>query len=213
MNIFGHENPGASHMSDEAGRVEAPLTSPKPEAAAMPPAVDAEILAALGHSRDRAAQLLVAEHGLAVGRLCMALLGRQGEAEDALQETLFAALDGLEKFRGEGTLRAWLFSIARRRCARRLSERSRERDTKQALSDASLTAPLPSAERLSMARRARSLLEQIKPSEREALVLRFAGELSFREVAELCRIDEAAARKRVSRGLSRLRVLLGEDES
>ncbi len=201
-------------MSDEDGRVEASLTSPKTEVTTAPAgAADAEILAALGHHRDRAAELLVAQHGLAVGRLCMALLGQQGEAEDALQETLFAALDGLEKFRGEGTLRAWLFSIARRRCARQLSARSRERDTKQALSDAGNAAPTAGAERVSMARRARLLLDEIKPSEREALVLRFAGELSFREVAEICSIDEAAARKRFSRGLSRLRVLLGEDES
>ena len=48
---------------------------------------------------------------------------------------------------------------------------------------------------------------------REALVLRFAGDLSFREVGVACGIDEAAARKRVSRGLCRLRALLGEDES
>ena len=212
MNIFGHENPGAAHMSDEEGRVETPLTSPEPEALSASPAGDAELLAVLGQNRERAAELLVAQHGLAVGRLCMALLGRQSEAEDALQETLLAALDGLQKFRGEGSLRAWLFSIARRRCARQLSERSRERD-KQALSGASVTATTPGAERLSMARRARSLLEQIKPSEREALVLRFAAELSVREVAEICSIDEATARKRVSRGLSRLRVLLGEDES
>jgi RNA polymerase sigma-70 factor (ECF subfamily) len=215
MNILGHENPGAPHMSDERGRVEGALTSPAPqtEASATPHAADTAILLALGESRERAAALLVSEHGLAVGRLCMALLGRQGEAEDALQETLLAALDGLEKFRGEGTLRAWLFSIARRRCARQLSERSREREAKQELGSASMTVTTPAAERLSTARRARSLLEKIRPSEREALVLRFAGELSFREIAEICNIDEAAARKRVSRGLTRLRMLFGEDES
>ena len=70
-----------------------------------------------------------------------------------------------------------------------------------------------SGERLSMARRARVLLAEIRPTEREALVLRFAGELSFREVGQACNIDEAAARKRVSRGLARLRALLGEDKS
>ena len=200
-------------MSDEKGRVEVAPSHPKPEPAGTPPAADAEILALLGQSRERAAALLLAQHGLAVGRLCMALLGRQSDAEDALQETLLAALDGLEKFRGEGTLRAWLFGIARRRCARQLSERARERDARQALGSAGVPVTTPGAERLSMARRARLLLDEIRPSEREALVLRFAGELSFREVAQICSIDEAAARKRVSRGLSRLRVLLGEDES
>jgi RNA polymerase sigma-70 factor (ECF subfamily) len=64
-----------------------------------------------------------------------------------------------------------------------------------------------------LARRARQLLDEIRPSEREALVLRFAAELSFRELGAACGIDEAAARKRVSRGLQRLRSLLNEDKS
>jgi RNA polymerase sigma-70 factor, ECF subfamily len=217
MNIFGHENQGASHMSDEDGRVEATLESPKTEPAAAPAASglrDSEILEALRRKdRPRAAELLVSDHARAVGRICMALLGSQSEAEDALQETLVAALDGLESFRGDGTLRAWLGSVARRRCARRLTERSRERDAKQLLRADEAVAETGNGERRSMARRARVLLDDIRPTEREALVLRFAAELSFREVGEACGIDEAAARKRVSRGLARLRVLLGEDKS
>jgi len=199
--------------------VEANLESPSPSLAAdvgpRAPAVeqdvDAQILAALARKdRDAAAELLVQAHARAIGRTCMALLGSQSDAEDALQETLVAALDGLESFRGEGTLRAWLLSVARRRSARRLTARSRERDAQHSLSAPEAS---PSAERLSMARRARQLLDEIKPTEREALVLRFAAELSFREVGQACGIDEAAARKRVSRGLLRLRSLLGEDKS
>ena len=204
-------------MSDEDGPVEATLDSPKTEPAAAAVARrarDSEIVQALGRKdRARAAELLVTEHGRAIGRTCMALLGSQSEAEDALQETLVAALDGLEAFRGDGTLRAWLGSVARRRCARRLTERSRERDAKQLLRAGETTAETGNGERLSMARRARLLLDDIRPTEREALVLRFAAELSFREVGEACGIDEAAARKRASRGLARLRALLGEDES
>ena len=40
---------------------------------------------------------------------------------------------------------------------------------------------------------------------------RFEGDLSFKEVAEACGIDEAAARKRVSRALAKLRAELGEE--
>jgi RNA polymerase sigma-70 factor, ECF subfamily len=211
MNISGHENQGAAHMSDEEAGVDASVESPNslPTPARSTP--HEPILEALANGkRERAATLLLDEHAAAIGRACMALLGSQSEAEDVLQETLMAALDGLEKFRGEGSLRAWLLSIARRRCAKRLETRARERDLKQ-----SLTAPeaAASAERLSMAARARRLLEEIRPTEREALVLRFAAELSFREVGQACGIDEAAARKRVSRGLSRLRSLLDEEKS
>jgi RNA polymerase sigma-70 factor (ECF subfamily) len=212
MNISGHENQGAAHMSDEEAGVEASLESPSTIRPPLTrPGNDEPIVQALAKKdRERAAELLVEEHGQAIGRACMALLGSQSEAEDALQETLMAALDGLESFRGDGTLRAWLLSIARRRCAKRLEARARERALKDRLADPEMA---PSAERVTMAARARRLLDEIRPTEREALVLRFAAELSFREVGQTCGIDEAAARQRVSRGLARLRRLLGEDKS
>lgn len=195
-------------MSDEEAPVEASLQSSEPST--QPARTDADVLQAMAaKDRPAAAELLVELHAQAVGRLCMALLGSQSEAEDALQETLIAALDGLETFRAEGTLRAWLLSIARRRCARRIEARGRERELRRSLP---MTEEVAGAERLSMARRARLLLEQIRPTEREALVLRYAAELSFREVGQACGIEEAAARKRVSRGLSRLRALLGEEK-
>lgn len=199
-------------MSDEEAGVDASRESPSncQPALTRPGSADAIVQALAQNDRQRAATLLVAEHGQAIGRACMALLGSQTEAEDALQETLMAALDGLEAFRGDGTLRAWLLSVARRRCAKRLEARTRERDLKERMA---APEPASSAERASMAARARRLLEEIRPTEREALVLRFAAELSFREVAHACGIDEAAARKRVSRGLGRLRTLLGEDKS
>ena len=59
---------------------------------------------------------------------------------------------------------------------------------------------------------ARAALAAIRPSEREALVLRYLGELSFREVGEACGIDEAAARKRVSRALAKLRDIVGRNK-
>ncbi len=74
---------------------------------------------------------------------------------------------------------------------------------------------MPGAEALLDARRrserVRRALGVLKPSERDAVVLRFEGELSFREVGEACGIDEAAARKRVSRALERLRAEIGEE--
>jgi RNA polymerase sigma-70 factor (ECF subfamily) len=177
---------------------------------------DQEIARALASTDHRLALGLCARHhGAAVGRLCMALVGTQAEAEDLAQETLLAAHDAFGDFRGEGSIRAWLFGIARKKCARHLERRVRRESRLRLVHDATRAdAADEQFHRRQRAEQARAALEQIRPSEREAVVLRYAAELSFREVGEACGIDEAAARKRVSRALARLRdALVKQGES
>ena len=158
---------------------------------------------------DAALALCVRQHGAAIGRLCMALVGSQADAEDLTQETLLAARDAFDSWRGEGSIRAWLFGIARRKCARHLETRTVGRAKLELLrDDAPAPDPADAASERQLAARARKALAEIRPSEREALILRYAGGLSFREVAAACGIDEAAARKRVSRAHARLRAEL-----
>lgn len=172
-----------------------------------------EELVAAGRHREAVA-LCVREHGAAVGRLCMALLGSQPDAEEVLQETMLAAYAQMSSWRGEGSVRAWLFGIARRQCARRFERGARERRghlrvVPEPAGEASpAVAMVATIEATRRAQAVRAALAALRPSEREALVLRYQGELSFREIAELCGIDEAAARKRASRGLARLRTAL-----
>jgi RNA polymerase sigma-70 factor (ECF subfamily) len=148
----------------------------------------------------------IQQHAGAIGRTCMALLGSQVEAEQALRETLAAANDGFESRPAQHSLRAWLLGIARQRCAARLAARARERVTR-------LGSGAPAGARQSMPERARRLLDDVRPSEREALVLRFTAELSCQEVAQACGVDEVSARKRISGGLARVVSLLSEEKS
>jgi RNA polymerase sigma-70 factor, ECF subfamily len=166
-----------------------------------------------GEHREALA-LCVHEYGTAVGRLCMAMLRSQAEAEDVVQETFVAAYQGFAAYRGEASFRAWLCGIARKKCLK-LIEGKRRRDKKLVLLQGG--EPSQSAEEIlqqrQRAERARAALEEVKPSEREALLLRYQCELDYGAVASACAIDEAAARKRVSRGLLRLReVLAGVSE-
>lgn len=155
-------------------------------------------------------------HGPAIGRLCMALLGSQQDAEDVTQETLIDAYEGLSGWRREGSVRSWLMAIARRKCARMVEKRARRSAKLRLVHDADKNPPSSDrAERRLLIRqraaRAREALEAVRPSEREALLLRFGAGLSFREVGLACGIDEAAARKRVSRAIAHLRETLREE--
>jgi RNA polymerase sigma-70 factor (TIGR02960 family) len=56
---------------------------------------------------------------------CYRILGSAQDAEDALQETLLAAWQGLPGFEGRASVRTWLYQIATRRCLNALRSASR----------------------------------------------------------------------------------------
>ena len=153
------------------------------------------------------------EHGGAVGRLCMAMLGNQAEAQEVAQETFLAAFQGISKFRAQGSVRAWLFGIARRQCARRIQRGPRRH--LQLVAEAHAGSDDTEGELLAKGRsdNLQRHLSQLKPSERDLLLLRFAGDLSFRELAELLDLSEATARKRASRALLKLRSIMDPEDS
>src|SRR3954469_17103128 len=68
---------------------------------------------------------LIAPHQRELQLHCYRMLGSLQDAEDALQETLVAAWNGLERFEGRASGRTWLYTIATNRClnARRTADR------------------------------------------------------------------------------------------
>lgn len=170
-----------------------------------------EALIAAGDFRE-ALSRCARVYATGLGRLCMAFTGSQAESEELVQETLLAAFDAFPQYRAEGTVKAWLFGIARRLCGRHTEMRARRESRLRLVHD---TRPRPDASDLALEReraeRARAALAKLKPSEREAVVLRYEAGLSFKELSIACGVDEQAARKRVSRALAKLRAELGEE--
>jgi len=149
-------------------------------------------------------------HGAVLGRLCMAMLGSQADADEATQETLLRAHRAMATYRAEGSVKAWLCGIARHVCAHMLETRRKHRELLEVV-------PTDGEARdvFVLRRRARVLreaLNKLKPTEREALVLRFVADLSHREIATATNLDEPAARKRISRALARLRTVMPDEE-
>ncbi|MCW5807754.1 MAG: RNA polymerase sigma factor [Deltaproteobacteria bacterium] len=179
----------------------------------LPPEPD-PIIALLHEGRHREAIALCARrHGTVLGRLCMALLGSQADADEATQETLLRAHRAMATYRGEGSVKAWLCGIARHVCAHFLESRRRGRE----LAELAVVPDLgdESQDLFANRQRARELraaLSQMKPSERDVLILRYVADLSHREIATACNLDEATARKRISRALARLRSVLSTSD-
>lgn len=149
-------------------------------------------------------------HHVVLGRLCMALLASQADADEAVQETLLRAHRAMPTYRADGSVKAWLCGIARHVCAHVLETRRRGRELLEVV-------PVEDEQRDAFAtrQRARAIREalgKLKPSERDVLVLRYVADLSHREIAAACGLDEPTARKRISRALARLRTVMPEGE-
>jgi RNA polymerase sigma-70 factor, ECF subfamily len=190
------------------GQASAAPAAPSTEPPAVVQPEDVDIVNALerGETR-RALALCVERHGSSIGRLCMAMLGSQADADDATRETLLSAHQNFGEHRGTGSLRAWLLGIARNQCLQQLESLRRRGAKKPALAtNGSVAEPgvdggLGAKHR---AERSRALLDNVRPSDRDALLLRFLADLSFEEVAAALGIDEGTARQRVSRALGHL---------
>ncbi len=179
-------------------------SEPEPPAARDP---IAQLIAAGNHREALTA--CARTHATILGRLAMALLGSQADADEAVQETLLRAHKSMASYRAEGSVKAWLCGIARHVCVRTLETRRRGRELSLELVRPETTDELATRQR---ARLLRDALDQLKPTEREALVLHYVAGLSHREIATACNLDEATARKRTSRALARLRSVMPGQE-
>ncbi len=176
-------------------------------ASASSGAGDGEIRSAIDRGdHAQALSLCVRQHGASVGRLCFSLLGSATDADDLLQETLVAAHQGFSEFAGRGSVRSWLCGIARHKCLKLLEKKRRRSARLRLVGEPEAAAGVE--EVVGARRRVRQLaelLERVRPSDRDLLLLRYGAELSFAEAAQICGVSEAAARKRASRALCRLR--------
>jgi RNA polymerase sigma-70 factor, ECF subfamily len=72
---------------------------------------DATLTAAYRRGDERAATELVRRHAAAVGRFLYGSGAAASDVDDLVQETFFRAFRALDGWRGEGSIRSWLFSI------------------------------------------------------------------------------------------------------
>jgi RNA polymerase sigma-70 factor, ECF subfamily len=82
------------------------------EGAGAPADPDAALLERLRCGDEDAFRALVEEHGPFLMRLVMMHVPSRAIAEEVVQDTWLAALNGLDRFEGRSMLRTWLASIA-----------------------------------------------------------------------------------------------------
>jgi RNA polymerase sigma-70 factor (ECF subfamily) len=171
------------------------------------PLSDDDLLAA--QSGDVAAlSRLIHAHSQGVYRYGLQICRTTEDAEDALQETLWAATRAIRTFRGAASsIVSWMFTIIRRECYR-LIDRHRETPLPPEELDGEWASTPDPDEALLGRRRAELLagaLTAIEPIHREVILLRDIEELSAPEAAARLGISVQALKSRLHRARVSLR--------
>lgn len=143
-----------------------------------------------------------------VVRLCRAILSDSGapdaddDAEDAAQEAFIAAANALESFRGQSSVRTWLFSIAINACRGRLRRRRARRalaNTLAAVQRVFGTSELPEqrAERSDRDRRLWAAVDRLDDKHRLVVLLRYVYDMPAGEIAQALGISEGTVHSRL----------------
>ncbi len=159
--------------------------------------VDRALVARWLGGDERAATVLVERHGPALARFAASLVrGDRGQVDELVQDTFVRAFQSIGDFRGESSLRTWLFTIERRLALdRRRAERRRPEGAEIGEDDAATEyTALDALVAGETEERIRDAIEGLSPSQREVFMLRVTEGLSYKEIAGIVGTTEGAAR-------------------
>jgi len=145
------------------------------------------------------------------------MLGNPEEAEDAAQEAFLRAYSNLSKYDPKRKFSTWLFSIANHHCIDRLRKRRMKWvsiDDNPVLSNMAGDSPQPERKALGQEEResVQRVLEQLDPTYRMPLILRYWEECSYEEIAEIMDITVPAVKSRLFRARQQVAALYKEGE-
>lgn len=134
-------------------------------------------------------------------RLALSMLGREADAEDAVQEATIKAWRGLGTLRSAESVRPWFLAIVANQCRSVL--RGRWWSVVR-LSEPRVASPSPEDEAVRHSDLTRAL-DGLDRDSRAALFLRYYLDLPTAEVGQVLGISETAAKSRIQRAAARLR--------
>lgn len=176
------------------------------------------LVSGLREGNDRAYEALVLRYQQPVYNLVYRLMDEPADASDIVQEVFLKVFRNIGSFRGQSSLKTWLYRIAVNEAHnhRRWFNRHRRRET--GLDDEAETTrsyqetlhdPGRSPFDLALNRETQVLIEealgQMNPNFRAAVVLRDIEDLSYEEIAEVLQLSIGTVKSRILRGREALR--------
>ena len=187
---------------------------------------DALLIERLRANEELAYEELIKRFEHPVYNLVYRLLNDPSESADVVQEVFLKVFRKVDGFRGDCSLKTWIYRIAvhesynQRRWFRRhrLQETALETDDEQSVSYVDvLPDPGPSPFQMTVNHETRerieSALQEVKPVFRTAVILRDLEELSYEEIASILDTNLGTVKSRILRGREAVRKQLVAEET
>ena len=156
---------------------------------------------------------LVDRHYPRCARVAQRILGNREDAEEAIQDAFLRAYKALGDYEDRERFSAWLTRILVNQC-RTMLARTRRRDSLFADLDLQRLAFISSMESdAAVWPELEHVLDRLPAEQREAIVLKYADDLTYEEMSRITGAGESALKMRVQRAFARLRSLLQEVHS
>jgi len=163
---------------------------------------------------------IIRDYGRIVTAVCRSFGETEDEEEDLIQGVWMLVYEKRRSFRGKGTFAGWLHRIAKNHCTDVYRTRKAERKGMEifvARGGANDLHGRPrnpgeALEKRDNERALQTALDALPEKEREAIILRFLQCRSPAEVAKVMEIGKASVRSNISRGVKRLRGIIGGGE-
>jgi RNA polymerase sigma-70 factor (ECF subfamily) len=167
---------------------------------------------------------LVADHQRMVVQLAMNLLGDRDEALDVSQEVFLRVFRTIHRFRGQSSLRTWIYRIAVNQARNRYRFWRRRHRADQVSLDAHVAAhgeflsggeawPDQMLARKELAARLEGALDRLPFDQRSVIILREVDGLSYEEIAYSLGVAVGTVKSRLTRARQALRVQLREERA
>ena len=180
------------------------------------------LIAALRAGEESAYETLIRQYQQPVYNLVCRLMNDRVDAADVVQEVFLKVFRGIGSFRGNSSLKTWIYRITvneahnHRRWFSRHQRQEVSFGGEEGLAPAEdcLTAPGRSPFDYAADGETRALVEralaELNPNFRAAVVLRDIEDLNYEEIAEVLDISLGTVKSRILRGREALRKILEE---
>jgi RNA polymerase sigma-70 factor, ECF subfamily len=166
------------------------------------------LLLGLAAGDERAFAALYDRFAIQMYRVALRVLGRREDAEDVVQEVFLATVRSRERLDDVRDLAAYLFASVHRAATRCAQRRTRAVPVSSTAADEAIAPPEPLLEDTPDWQRLHQAIRSLPEEQREVLVLKIDGELTFAQIATIVGVSISTAASRYQYALRKLKASL-----